>query len=240
MRTIATQKWLTDFALPIVALAIVSLVAYAVWRQRWFRVRPVLSTYIWFLAITGSAALLVSYSLRICSSAIQYSLCQVYLVGYHATTILTFLLTVAVVYEFLFCMAGTDKKTRRTAVTGFAITMSLTIAGAYALMNASASSHNTLDDAERMLFGTTALALIASGIFIFAIKKTRSLFLETRLTIVLAALALYNFIDLLTGYAFRGSEQTRAVVSDVIWIAFTILLYWALRKGPAIPSAVTD
>ena len=239
MRAIATQKWLTDFALPIVALAIVSLVAYAVWRQRWFRVRPVLSTYIWFLAITGAAALLVSYSLRICSSAIQYSLCQVYLVGYHATTILTFLFTVAVVYEFLFCMAGSDKKTRRTAVTGFVITMSLTIAGAYALMNGSARNH-TLDEAELMLFGTTALALIASGIFIFAIKKTRSLFLETRLTIVLAALALYNFIDLLTSYALRGSEQTRTVVSDVIWIAFTILLYWALRNGPTIPSAVSD
>jgi predicted membrane channel-forming protein YqfA (hemolysin III family) len=137
-------------------------------------------------------------------------------------------------------MGGTDKKTRRTAVTGFVITMSLTIAGAYGLMNATVKKPNTLEDAARFLFATTALALVLSGIFILAVKKARSLFLETRFSVVLVALVLYNFIDLLTGYALRRSEQTRTVVADVIWVAFAILLYWALKNGPTIPDPITD
>src|SRR6266853_235799 len=240
MGTIAAQKWLTGFVLPTLNVALVSLVAIAVLRQRWVRVRPVLSAYIWFLAITGVAGLLVLYSPQVCSGALQYTICRIYLVGYYVIGFLTCLFAVAVVYEFLFRLAGSDKKIRRTAIIGFLITISFTIALTYALIVAKAGKPRTLEDVARFLFGATALALIPSGIFILVIKKTRSLFLETRLTLVLLALVLYDLIDLLSAFALRGSGQVKVVVADFIWIAFTILLYWGLKNGPPIPDAVAD
>ena len=55
---------------------------------------------------------------------------------------------------------------------------------------------------------------------------------------VLAALTLYNFIDLLNDLMLRRNEQMRLVVGDVIWIAFAALLYWALKDGPVISGPV--
>jgi hypothetical protein len=141
--------------------------------------------------------------------------------------------SVAVLYEFLFRMAGTNKAVRRTSLIGFLITMSGIIALTYGLMTQTTSTHETLADGARFLNGATALALLASGALIFAIKKSRSLFLETRLSVVLAALTLYNFIDLLTAFILRRREQLDHVVADIIWIGFSILLYWALKNGPA-------
>jgi len=144
---------------------------------------------------------------------------------------------VAVVYEFLFRMAGTSKTIQRTAVAGFIITISLTTIAALGMMNQSPS--NSLQNASRFLIATTSLALVASGLVVFAIKKTRSLFLETRLSIVLAALALYSFVDLLSALMLSRRQEIRLVVGDVIWITFAILLYRALKGGPTIPSPVT-
>jgi len=144
---------------------------------------------------------------------------------------------VAVVYEFLFRMAGTSKTIQRTAVAGFVITISLTTIVALGMMNQSTS--NSLQNASRFLIATTSLALVASGLVVFAIKKTRSLFLETRLSIVLAALALYSFVDLLSALMLSRRQQIRLVVGDLIWITFAMLLYRALKSGPTIPSPVT-
>jgi hypothetical protein len=240
MRTIAAQKWVTGFVLPTLNVAMVSLVAIAVWRQRWVRVRPVLSAFVWFLAITGVTGLLLLYSLQVCSSTLQYNICRIYPVAYYVIAILTCLFTIAVVYEFLFCLAGSDKKIRRTAIVGFLITMSLTIALTYALISAKPDKPSTLEQVDRFLYGATALALVFSGIFIFVIKKTRSLFLEPRLTLILLALVLYDFIDLLSRFILRGRAQIQLVVADLIWIAFTILLYWGLKNGPVIPDAAAD
>jgi len=144
---------------------------------------------------------------------------------------------VAVVYEFLFRMAGTSKTIQRTAVAGFIITISLTTIAAVWMMNE--STPNSLQNASRFLIATTSLALVASGLVVFAIKKTRSLFLETRLSIVLAALALYSFVDLLSALMLSRRQQIRLVVGDLIWITFAMLLYRALKSGPTIPSPVT-
>jgi len=83
----------------------------------------------------------------------------------------------------------------------------------------------------------TTMALLVSGTVIFAIKMRRSLHLEPRLSIVLATLALYSFVDLLVGFVLRRSEQITVILDDLIWIAFATLLYWALKNGPATSGA---
>jgi hypothetical protein len=229
MPTALTQNWLVNIVLPIAALAIISFSAFAVRRHGWFSLRPVLSTYIWFIAITSALALVICF-LQI-PKALTYAACKVYLGVYYVTSILTSLFSVAVLYEFLFRMAGTNKKIQRTAVIGFLITLSGDLGAAYWLANRWPS--NRLENVTGFLFETTALALLVSGLFIFAIKKSRSLFLERRLLVVLAAVTLQHFISLLSDIILRRSEQKRLVMGDVIWIAFSMLLYWALKNGPA-------
>jgi hypothetical protein len=231
-----TQNWLVNIVLPTVAMAIISFSAFAVWRHGWFSIRPVLSTYIWFIAITSALALVICF-LQI-PKALTYAACRVYLAVYYVTGILTSLFSVAVIYEFLFRMAGTNKMIQRTAVVGFLITLSGDLAAAYWLANQWPA--NRLENIERFLFETTALALLVSGLFIFAIKRSRSLFLERRLFVVLAALTLHDFIGLLSDFMLRRSEQTRLVVADVIWIGFSVLLYWALKNGPASSNSTDE
>jgi hypothetical protein len=168
--------------------------------------------------------------------ALTYAACRVYLAVYYVTGILMSLFSVAVIYEFLFRMAGTNKMIQRTAVVGFLITLSGDLAAAYWLANQWPA--NRLENVVRFLFETTALALLVSGLFIFAIKRSRSLFLEPRLFMVLAALTLHDFINLLSGFMLRRREQMRQVVADAIWIGFSVLLYWALKNGPASSGAV--
>jgi hypothetical protein len=238
MPTALTQNWLVNIVLPTVALATISFSAFAVWRHGWFSPRPVLSIYIWVLAITGALSLVVYY-LQV-PEAFRYAACRAYLVIYNATVGLMCFFSVAVLYEFLFRMAETNKTVRRTAVIGFVITISGIIALTYALMAQPTSTPRALTDGARFLYGATALALLASGALIFAIKRNRSFFLETRLSVVLAAVTLYNFIDLSAAFTLRRSEQTRLVMGDVIWICFSILLYRALKNGPAISSTAAN
>ena len=235
MPTLLTQNWLINLVLPAIALVTIALSALAVWRNGWFPIRPVLSTYIWFVATTSALALLM-YFVQI-PKALSYAACQVYLVIYHVTDILTSLFSVAVVYEFLLRMAGTDKMIQRMAVVGFLITVSGDLAAAYWL--ALQWPANGLENFERFLFETTALALVISGLFIFRFKRSRLLHLESRLFVVLAALTLHDFIILLSDFVLRRSEQMRLVVADAIWITFAALLYWALEKGPAPSGTVT-
>ncbi len=235
MPTVFTQNWFANLFFAVVSLALCLFSAFEVSRRGWFRVRPVLSTYAWFLA-TISFLLLVVYLLQI-PDTIRYTACRAYSAIYYATGILMCFFAVAVVYEFLFRMAGTSKTIQRTAVAGFVITISLTTIVALGMMNQSTS--NSLQNASRFLIATTSLALVASGLVVFAIKKTRSLFLETRLSIVLAALALYSFVDLLSALMLSRRQQIRLVVGDLIWITFAMLLYRALKSGPTIPSPVT-
>lgn len=237
MNTAATQKVLTDFLLPIASLAIVIFGSYLVWRRRWFRVRPVLSTYVWFLAITGAAMLLTSYSLVVCSGKLQYALCRVYLVGYYSIIILTSLFTVAVVYEFLFCLTGPGTNTRRIAVAAFFITTTLIISATYFLTSVSSHAHSTMDDVSRHVFGITALALVFSGIFILVVKNARPLALEPGLSLAFTGLVMYNFVDLLGSFVLRGRESTWRTIVSVLWIGLVILLCRALKNGPPIPAS---
>jgi hypothetical protein len=234
MPTLFTQKWFADLLFMVVSLAIFLLSAFEVWRRGWFRVRPVLSSYAWFLAIIGFVAL-VFYLLQI-PDTIRYTACRAYLAISYAAAILICFLEVAVLYEFLFCMAVTSKAIQRTAVAACIITIGLTAIAALLLMNQSPSK--SLENASRFLSSTTSLALVVSGLLIFAIKKARSLFLETRLSIVFAAVTLYSFVDLLTSFMLRRSQRISLVVGDVISITFSILLYRALKRGPATPTPV--
>jgi hypothetical protein len=236
MSTVLTQNWLANLLLPTISLTIISFSAFAVWRHGWLSIRPVLSTYIWFVAMTGAVALVI-YFLQI-PKALTYAACKVYFAVYYVTGILTSLFSVAVIYEFLFRMAGTNKMIQRTAVVGFLITLSGDLAAAYWLANQWPA--NRLENVVRFLFETTALALLFSGLFIFAIKRSRSLFLEPRLFVVLAALTLHDFINLLSDFMLRRKEQMRQVVADVIWIGFSFLLYWALKNGPASSGAMAS
>ena len=235
MPTLLTQNWLVNLVLPAIALVTIALSARAVWRHGWFSIRPVLSTYIWFVSITSALALVI-YFLQI-PKALSYAACQAYLAIYYVTDILTSLFSVAVVYEFLLRMAGTNKVIQRTAVVGFLITASADLAAAYWLANQWPA--NGLENVVRFMFETTALVQLISGLFIFAIKRSRSLHLESRLFVALAALTLHDFIILLSDFMLRRSEQMRLAVGDAIWITFAALLYWALKNGPATYSPVT-
>jgi hypothetical protein len=236
MPAVFTQNWFADLFLALVSLALSVFSAFEVSRRGWFRVRPVLSTYAWFLAIMIFILLVVSL-LQI-PEGIRYTACRAYSLIYNATGILMCFLAVAVVYEFLFRMAGTRKTIQRTAIAGFIITISLTSIAAVRMMNQLPS--NRLQNAARLMIATTTLALMASGLFVFVVKRAHSLFLESRLSIVLAALALYNFFDLLSDFMLSGRQHIRLVVDDVIWFSFAILLYRALKSGPTIPSSVTE
>jgi hypothetical protein len=237
MPTVFTQDWFADVFLALVSLALSVFSAFEVSRRGWFRVRPVLSSYAWFLAI--EIFLLLAVFLLQIPEAIRYTACRAYSLIYNATVVLMCFLAVAVVYEFLFRMAGTRKTIQRTAIAGFIITISLTTIAAVRMMNQLPS--NSLQNAARLINATTTLALMASGLFVFAVKKTYSLFLETRLSIFLAALALYNFVELLMDFMLmRRAQYIRLVVDDVIWFTFAILLYHALKSGPMIPGPVTE
>jgi hypothetical protein len=109
---------------------------------------------------------------------------------------------------------------------------------AYGLTRRTKSTTETLEQGAQLFNGLTTIALLASGTVVFVIKRRRSLYLETKLSIVLVALGLYNFIDLLVGFVLNGREQITLVFDDLIWIAFATLLYWALKNGPAISGAV--
>ena len=122
MPTVLIQNWLANLLLPMVALTIISFSAFAVSRHGWFSIRPVLSTYIWFLAITGALSLFV-YFLQV-PETLRDTACKAYLAIYYATGILMCLFSVAVLYEFLFRMAGTNKVVQRMALVGFLITIS--------------------------------------------------------------------------------------------------------------------
>src|SRR5256885_15726170 len=100
MPALLTQHWFTNLILPVVSLTIICFSAFAVSRHGWFSVRPVLSTYIWFLAISGALSLFVSF-LQV-PETFRDAACRVYLVIYNATVGLMCFFSVAVLYEFLF------------------------------------------------------------------------------------------------------------------------------------------
>ena len=236
MPTVLTQNWLTSLVLPAIALITIAFSARAVWRHGWFSIRPVLSTYIWFVAITSAVALLI-YFLQI-PKALTDAACKLYLAIYYVTDILTSLFLIAVLYEFLFRMAGTNRTIQKLAIAGLLIAVGGDLAAAYSLANQWPGSR--LENVVRFLFETTALSMLVSGLFIFAIKKSRSLFLEPRLFVVLVALTLRDFIILLSDFILRRKEQIRLVVADVIWIGVSILLYWALKNGRIPSGALVD
>jgi hypothetical protein len=113
--------------------------------------------------------------------------------------------------------------------------MSFTLAGAYALMSATTSSQRT--GGYRTVCRDDCAGLVGSG---FILPSRRPVLYLKLGSMVLVALVLYDFIDLLSSFALRRNGQTQVIIADAIWIAFAILLYWALKNGPAIPSAVTD
>ncbi len=100
----------------------------------------------WFLAIVTFLSLVV-YLLQI-PETIRYTACRAYSAIYDTAGILMYFFAVAVLYEFLFRMAGASKTIQRTAVVGFIITISLTTITALWMMNQSPS--NNLQNASRI------------------------------------------------------------------------------------------
>lgn len=235
MPIVLTQNWLTNLILPVVALTIISLSTVAVSRHGWFSVRPVLSTYIWFLEITSGISLIIC--LLQVPEAFRYTACRVYFLAYYLIWISTCFFSVAVLYEFLFRMADSQKALQRTAILGFVTTMSTIIVLTFGV-TMQTSSTAQLEEGARFFDVFTALALLTSCIVVFAIKKKRSLYLEFKLSVVLAALGLYSFVDLVGGFVLRRNEQMTVVFIDLIWISFATLLYSALKNGPAISGPV--
>lgn len=220
-------KLLTEFVLPIAGLTMFSFGAYTVWRQHWFRARPALSGYVCFQAIVGTGLFLLA-----CFGTDQYTLCRISFVGYWAFTILTSFLSLAVVYEFLFCLGKTERPIRKKAIVGFMITASLAIIGAVALGSA-APAGLTVASMARGFYAATALMLIFSSIHICAVKKSQPLFMNSRMAVVFWFLAFESIIDLFISYILQNRAQISSIVSAAIWLAFTIFLYRALKSGPS-------
>lgn len=224
-------KLLVELILPLASLMMLCFGAYATWRQHWFRARPLLSVYVWLQAIVGVALFLLYRLLQACSSISKYTLCQIYSVGCQAFAILTCFLTLAVIYEFLFCADGADKPIRQKATKGFGTAASSVIAGA-GILGCAAPDVRTLPGATNVLDALTALALVFSSIYILNIKKSRSLFANSRMAMVFWLLAFQGFTNFLVACLLRNSEQIRSIISAEIWMVFTIFLYLALKNGP--------
>lgn len=219
-------KLLAEFVLPIAGLTMFSFGAYTIWRQHWFRARPALSGYVWFQAIVGAGLFLLA-----CFGTDQYTLCRISFVGYWAFVILTSFLSLAVVYEFLFCLNGGEKTIRKKAIVGFVIAESIAIAGAVALGSAATDGITVASTAGAFSIAT-ALVLIFSSIYICAVKKPQPLFMNSRMAVVFWFLAFENFTDILISYPLRSNKQIGSLITAAIWVAFTIFLYWALKSGP--------
>jgi hypothetical protein len=166
-------KLLVDLVFPIAGVIMFSFAAYAVWRQRWFRVRPLLSVYVWV----------------------------------------------------------PDKPIRRKAAKGFGIAACSVMAGA-GILGCAAPDARTLPGAANVLSFLTAIALIFSSIYILNIKKSRSLFANSRMAVVFWFLVLQSFTDILIFCLLRNREQIRSVIYPEIWVGFTVFLYLALKNGP--------
>jgi hypothetical protein len=225
----------TDWFSNIISTLFLIGSAAAVLKNNWCQARPVFSTYISLLAIPAPL-LMVLYLIQSHPSQIQYTACRVYGAVYPIIQLLIYFLAIAVLYEFLFHMAGNKKAIRKVAVIGFAMTMGLTIYVAYKLMMPMPHTSNRLLDAATFFGRVTALSLLISGLFVFAIKSAQSLHLETKLAIVLGAIAFFDFIQMLIAFMMRGHTQIAAIASQVISISFAILLYVAVRNGPALAN----
>ncbi len=230
-----TIDWFGDL---INALFLMSC-ALNVLRKNWYQTRPILSTYILIMATTWSL-LIPLYLLQHCSSPIQYTVCRVYAVVYPITELFIYSFSIAVLYEFLFHMAGNKTAIRKVAVIGFAITMGLTIYVAYELMLHVSQTSNWLMDAATFFGRITALSLLISGLFVFAIKSAQSLSQETNMTIALAAVAFFDFIQMLIAFMLCGHTKIAAIAGQVISISFAVLLYVAVRNGPALGNKASD
>jgi hypothetical protein len=225
----------TDWFSNIISTLFLIGSAAAVLKNNWYQARPVFSTYILLLAIPAPL-LMVLYLIQSHPSQIQYGACRIYAAAYPTMQLLIYFFSIAVLYEFLFHMAGNKKAIRKVAVIGFAMTMGLTMQIAYKLMMHAPPTPNRLLDAA-MFFGRVAtLSLLISGLFVFAVKSVQSLQLETKLAIVLAAIAFFEFIQMLIAFMLRGHTQIAAIPSLVISISSAILLYVAVRKGPVLAN----
>ncbi len=232
-------NWFNDIGVPLVSVLFFTGTASVILKKNWFKVRPVFSAYILTLATTG-LLLMPLYLGEIHPSQIQYTVCRVYSVGYSITEILIYVFSIAVLYEFLFCMAGNKKVIQKIAITGFVITTALTIASAYKLMTLAPPTSSGLADAAAFLGRMTSLSLFISGLFIFAIKAAKALILETKLAIALAAIAFFYLIQLLIDFTLRGHAQIGTIASQVISIIYAIILYVAVRNGPVHAIRVAD
>ena len=142
--------------------------------------------------------------------------------------------------NFYFIVAGNKTAIRKVAVIGFAITMGLTIYVAYELMLHVSQTSNWLMDAATFFGRITALSLLISGLFVFAIKSAQSLSQETNMTIALAAVAFFDFIQMLIAFMLCGHTKIAAIAGQVISISFAVLLYVAIRNGPALGNKASD
>jgi len=213
--------------------------ALNVLRKKWYQTRPILTTYILILATTW-LVLIPLYLLQNRSSHFQYAVCRIYGVMYPITEMFIYSFSIAVLYEFLFHMAGNKAAIRKVAVIGFAITMGLTIYVARELMQHVSQTSNRLMDAATFFGRTTALSLLISGLFVFAIKSAQALYQETNMTIALGAITCFDFTQALIAFMLRGHIKTAAIAGQVISISFAVLLYVAVRNGPALENQASD
>jgi hypothetical protein len=213
--------------------------AWAVLKKNWYKPRPILSIYIFTLAITGPWSVAL-YLLQDHPSSIQYTLCRLYSAEYFMAQLLIYFFQIAVLYEFLFHMAGNKKTIRKAAVTGFAITLVFTIYATYELLIHAPQTSNRLSDAATFSGRIAVLSLLISGILVFVIKWTPYLLLETKLTVALAALAFVDFIQTLIGFMMRKHNQIATMAAQVIWISFSILLYIAVKNGPDLTNKTSE
>ena len=211
-----------NYVLLSLNLAVISASAYSVLTKKWYRTLPVLSTYVFVLTLI-SLFDLATYAGQQLSDPLQYTFCRIYLASYPVDAILISLFSVIILFGFLFHMAGGEKTIRRTAIVGCLLTIGFALLATFTLAH-------TPEYFAEVFWRATSLLLMLAGIFIFIMKTVFSLALEKRFAIVLVLMAICPFAQTMTGY-WRGNAGN--FLSQAIWLLFTLMLYAALRKGPA-------
>lgn len=151
------------------------------------------------------------------------------------TSLVLSVLLIAVIVELMMHMAGQNAGARSTytiAVMGGIVSLA-TLSALLILARAGAPGSGL-----HMLFNFVgrigSLVIIVLVPCLFVIKHRRSLALEVNLTLIAILVGVYYLLDLVGSFIFfrSGPAEQYGVVQQALWLAYAIVFYWALARGP--------
>jgi hypothetical protein len=204
-------------------------------RRGWERVLPVLSLYVIF----SSVAVVILFGLVLLqqrAGTLQPLFCRLYSAGDQITGFLSPLLLAAAIAELAKHKSGQNAQARRSYTLAVTVGMvSLTTLSACLIVMAASSP------TSRFLYATFSLANpIASLVTIALVLRClvavgpRPPGLERSLDLIAIIVGVYCILELIWGFIVgtKPTQKPSVVVGQILWIAYTTLLYWALAREP--------